>query len=73
MNSRRNFLKKSSLITLGAFNYNFAPIIKNINKKVKNHKVFWIIQVKPFKSVNILYKYIFNNRHIVICKRNQKK
>ena len=31
MNSRRNFLKKSSLITLGAFNYNFAPIIKNIN------------------------------------------
>ena len=31
MNSRRNFLIKSSLITLGAFNYNFAPIIKNIN------------------------------------------
>ena len=31
MNSRRNFIKKSSLITLGALNYNFSPIIKNIN------------------------------------------
>ena len=31
MNSRRNFIKKSSLITLGALNYNFSPIIKDIN------------------------------------------
>ena len=31
MNSRRNFIKKSSLITLGALNYNFSPIIKEIN------------------------------------------
>ena len=31
MNSRRSFIKKSSLITLGALNYNFTPIINNIN------------------------------------------
>ena len=31
MNSRRNFIKKSSLITLGALNYNFSPLIKDIN------------------------------------------
>ncbi len=31
MNSRRNFIKKSSLITFGALNYNFSHIIKNIN------------------------------------------
>ena len=31
MNSRRNFIKKSSLITLGALNYNFSPVIKDIN------------------------------------------
>ena len=31
MNSRRNFIKKSSFITLGALNYNLSPIIKNIN------------------------------------------
>ena len=29
--SKRNFIKKSYLITLGALNYNFAPIINNIN------------------------------------------
>ena len=31
MNSRRSFIKKSSLITLGALNYNFTPIITDIN------------------------------------------
>ena len=31
MNSRRSFIKKSSLVTLGALNYNFTPIINNIN------------------------------------------
>ena len=31
MESRRNFLKKSSLITIGALSYNFSPIIKSIN------------------------------------------
>ncbi len=31
MSSRRSFIKKSSLITLGALNYNFAPIINDIN------------------------------------------
>ena len=31
MSSRRNFIKKSYLITLGALNYNFASIINNIN------------------------------------------
>ena len=31
MSSRRNFIKKSYLITLGALNYNFAPIINDIN------------------------------------------
>ena len=31
MNSRRNFIKKSSLITLGTLNYNFSSVIKNIN------------------------------------------
>jgi sugar phosphate isomerase/epimerase len=31
MNSRRSFIKKSSLITLGAFNLNFSPLYKNIN------------------------------------------
>ncbi len=31
MNSRRSFIKKSSLITLGALNLNFSPLIKDIN------------------------------------------
>ena len=31
MNSRRSFIKKSSLITLGAFNFNFSPLYKDIN------------------------------------------
>jgi len=31
MNSRRSFIKKSSLITLGALNLNFSPLHKNIN------------------------------------------
>ena len=31
MNSRRSFIKKSSLITLGAFNLNFLPLYKDIN------------------------------------------
>lgn len=31
MNSRRNFIKKSSLITIGALNYNFSSLIKDIN------------------------------------------
>ena len=31
MNSRRNFIKKTSLITLGALNYNFSTVIKNVN------------------------------------------
>ena len=31
MNSRRSFIKKSSLITLGALNYNFSPIITDID------------------------------------------
>ena len=31
MSSRRNFIKKSYLITLGALNYKFAPIINDIN------------------------------------------
>ena len=31
MKSRRSFIKKSSLITLGALNYNFASIINDIN------------------------------------------
>ena len=31
MNSRRNFIKKSSLITLGALNYNFTPLMTKIN------------------------------------------
>ena len=31
MNSRRSFIKKSSLITVGALNYNFSPIINDIS------------------------------------------
>jgi sugar phosphate isomerase/epimerase len=31
MNSRRSFIKKSSLITLGAFNLNFSPLYRDIN------------------------------------------
>jgi sugar phosphate isomerase/epimerase len=31
MNSRRSFIKKSSLITLGAFNLNFSPLYKDVN------------------------------------------
>ena len=31
MSSRRSFIKKSSLITLGALNYNFSPLVKDIN------------------------------------------
>ena len=31
MNSRRSFIKKSSLITLGALNFNFSPLYKNVN------------------------------------------
>ena len=31
MESRRNFIKKSSLITIGALNYNFSPIIRSVN------------------------------------------
>ncbi len=31
MNSRRSFIKKSSLITLGAINLKFSPLLKNIN------------------------------------------
>ena len=31
MNSRRSFIKKSSLITLGAFNLNFSPLYKYVN------------------------------------------
>jgi len=31
MNSRRSFIKKSSLITLGALNLNFSPLYKDIN------------------------------------------
>ena len=31
MNSRRSFIKKSSLITLGALNYNFSPMITDVN------------------------------------------
>ena len=31
MNSRRTFIKKTSLITLGAFNYSFSPLVKDIN------------------------------------------
>ena len=31
MNSRRSFIKKSSLITLGALNLNFSPLFKDIN------------------------------------------
>ena len=31
MNSRRSFIKKSSLITIGALNYNFSPIINDVN------------------------------------------
>ena len=31
MTSRRSFIKKSSLITLGALNYNFSPLVKDIN------------------------------------------
>lgn len=31
MNSRRSFIKKSSLVTIGALNYNFTSILKNIN------------------------------------------
>ncbi|MEK9755923.1 MAG: sugar phosphate isomerase/epimerase [Bacteroidota bacterium] len=30
MNSRRSFIKKSSLVTIGALNYNFTSILKNI-------------------------------------------
>ena len=32
MNSRRSFIKKSSLITLGALNYNFSHKVKDINR-----------------------------------------
>ena len=31
MTSRRSFIKKSSLVTLGALNYNFSPLVKDIN------------------------------------------
>ena len=31
MNSRRNFIKKSSLITAGLLNYNFTPIVTVVN------------------------------------------
>ena len=31
MNSRRNFIKKSSLITAGVLNYNFTPIVTDVN------------------------------------------
>ena len=31
MNSRRSFIKKSSLVTIGALNFNFTSILKNIN------------------------------------------
>ena len=31
MNSRRNFIKKSSLITAGVLNYNFTPIATDVN------------------------------------------
>ena len=31
MNSRRNFIKKSSLITAGVLNYNFTPIVIDVN------------------------------------------
>ena len=31
MNSRRSFIKKSSLITLGALNLKFSPLLKDIN------------------------------------------
>ena len=31
MNSRRSFIKKSSLFTIGALNYNFSPIINDIS------------------------------------------
>ena len=31
MNSRRSFIKKSSLITLGALNLNFSPLYRDIN------------------------------------------
>ena len=31
MNSRRSFIKKSSLITIGALNLNFSPLYKDIN------------------------------------------
>ncbi len=31
MNSRRSFIKKSSLITVGALNYNFSGIINDIS------------------------------------------
>ena len=31
MKSRRSFIKKSSLITLGALNYNFSPLISDIS------------------------------------------
>ena len=31
MNSRRSFIKKSSLITVGALNLNFSPLYKDIN------------------------------------------
>ena len=35
MNSRRSFIKKSSLITLGALNFNFSPLYKNVNETLK--------------------------------------
>lgn len=31
MNSRRIFIKKTSLVTLGALNYSFSPLVKDIN------------------------------------------
>ena len=31
MTSRRSFIKKSSLVTLGALNYNFSPLVKDMN------------------------------------------
>ena len=31
MNSRRSFIKKSSIITIGALNYNFTPFITDVN------------------------------------------
>ena len=31
MNTRRSFIKKSSLVTFGALNLNFSPLLKDIN------------------------------------------